>query len=610
MSGPHTIELTEKLRDLPAKPGVYLMKDASGKIIYIGKAKVLRNRVRSYFVSAPELHPKVAALREKIADFELMVTDTEVEALILEANLVKLHRPHYNINLKDDKRFPYLELTRDDDFPRLIVTRTRRRDNGIYFGPYANVRAMRETHRMILRLFKLRTCNLRIPHPKGAKYKVCLQYHIKRCPGPCAGLFSSTDYDREVRKVTKLLQGKSASLVEELRAEMTQLSLQQAYEDAAAVRDQVKAIETIMQKQKVSADRDVDRDIVAFARAGVDLAAVVLQLREGLLIGRQNYQLKANKDDGEEDISAAFLKQYYLNSTFIPEEIYCSFKCDDQQLIVQWLAEKRGSKVALSVPQRGEKLRIVEMAEANARLLLGELLAQRREQAEKLPFVVASLQKDLYLSRAPITVCAFDISNLGSSDAVGSMVFFKNGRPLKNNYRHFKIRTVTGQDDFAMMREVVSRYFTHVLEDEAEMPDLCIIDGGRGQLSAALSALEELGIDDLQICGLAKKFEEIVLPDEKKALTLPRTSSSLKLMQRIRDEAHRFAVTYHKKLRGRKIDKSLLDEIAGIGPKRKEQLLKALGSVDAVAAASDEELLKALRNKAQVAKVREFFQRS
>lgn len=583
------------------------MKDAAGKIIYIGKAKVLRNRVRSYFVNAPDSDAKGMALRQKIADFELFVTDNEAEALILEANLVKRHKPRYNINLKDDKRFPYLKLTRDDDFPRLIVTRTMKRDKGIYFGPYANVGAMRDTHRMISRLFKLRSCNLRIPHPRGGRYKVCLQYHIKRCPGPCEALITAAEYDKEVQKAVKLLQGKSASLIEQLHGEMAELAQQQAYEEAAGVRDQIRAVEAVMQKQKVTADQVVDRDIIAFARSGGDIAAVVLQLREGLLIGRQNLHLKAEKDDIESDIAASFLKQYYLNSTIIPQEIFCSFQPAEESLIVEWLTAQRGGKVALLVPQRGEKLKIVEMAETNARLSLAELLKQRQESAEELPQVIQALQKDLYLHKTPIAICAFDISNLGSSDAVGSMVFFRNGKPAKKNYRHFKIKTVTGQDDFAMMYEVVSRYFSNVLEEEEEMPDLCLIDGGRGQLNAALSALKELGIDDLQICGLAKRLEEIVLPLEKKMLSLPRTSPSLRLMQRIRDEAHRFAITYHQKLRNRKVDKSLLDEIEGIGAKRKELLLGTFGSIDAIKQASSEELLKVLRNEGIVHKLREFF---
>jgi excinuclease ABC subunit C len=601
------IDLKDKLQDLPDKPGVYLMKDASGKIIYIGKAKILRNRVRTYFSNAPELNPKVAAMREKIADFELLVTDTEVEALILEANLVKLHRPRYNISLKDDKRYPFLKLTKDDGFPRLIVTRRLMQDGGLYFGPYANVGPMREIHRLITRLFRLRSCSLKIPHPKGGKYKVCLQYHIKRCPGPCEGLISPEDYDREVQKVVKLLQGKSASLIEQLQQEMVELSKQQDFEEAAIVRDQIRAIELVMQKQKVTEDRIVDRDIIAFARSAGDVAVVVLQLRDGLLIGRQNLHLKADKEEEEGDIAAAFIKQYYLSALFIPEEVYCSFKTDDEQIIRKWLAEKRGGRVELLSPQKGDKARIVEMAETNARLLLNELLQQRREREEKLPGVVAALQKDLYLVKPPLSICAFDISNLGASDAVGSMVFFRNGNPLKKNYRHFKIKTVVGQDDYAMMQEVVSRYFSRVLEDEEEMPDLCLIDGGRGQLNAALVALQELGIDDLQICGLAKRLEEVVLPADRKMLSLPKTSPALKLLQRVRDEAHRFAVTYHKKLRDGRIEKSVLDNIPGIGGKRKEQLLKAFPSVDAVREATVEELSAILHNQKLAQQIREFF---
>ncbi len=601
--------LRNKLEDLPTKAGVYIMKDDAGKIIYIGKAKILRNRVRTYFAQAPEINPKVAALKSKIADFELIVTDNEIEALILEANLVKKHKPRYNINLKDDKRYPFLMITQDDDFPRLVVTRTMRRDDGIYFGPYANVGGMRETYKMITRLFKLRTCKLKIPHPKGdGRYKVCLQYHIKRCDGPCVGLQSKEDYDKEVQKVIKLLQGKSASLIDQLHVEMKQLALDQNYEEAARVRDQIRTIEAIMQKQKVVADHAVNRDIIAFARSGGDIAAVVLQLRDGLLIGRQNFHLKADAGDNEADIAESFFKQYYLSSTMVPEEVYSSFQPEDEKLIQQWLTQRRGDRVELQVPQKGEKLRLIEMAEANARLLLQELMKQRQERAGKLPAAVALLQKDLYLKTPPVNIVCFDISNLGPADPVGSMVFFRNGKPLKRNYRHFKIKTVVGQDDFAMMREIVSRYFTRVLTGEAEMPDLCIIDGGRGQLGAALEALKEVGIADLQICGLAKHLEEIVLPGEKRMLSLPRTSPSLKLMQAVRNEAHRFAITFHRSLRDKKTERSLLDAIAGIGDKRKEQLLKSFGSLEAIRAADVEAINQIVKNKPLAQKIVDFFQ--
>ncbi len=600
--------LRDKLEELPLKPGVYIMKDEAGKIIYIGKAKILRNRVRTYFAQAPELNPKIAALKTKIADFELIVTDNEIEALILEANLVKKHKPRYNINLKDDKRYPFLMITQDDDFPRLLVTRSMRRDNGLYFGPYANVGGMRETYRMITRLFKLRTCKLKIPHPKGdGRYKVCLQYHIKRCDGPCVGLQSKEDYDKEVQKVIKLLQGKSASLLEQLGDEMKQLAAAQNYEEAARVRDQIRSIEGIMQKQKVVADHAVNRDIIAFARATSDISAVVLQLRDGLLIGRQNFHLKSASGDTESDIAESFMKQYYLTSTMVPEEVYCSFELEDQRLIQAWLSQRRGERVDLRIPQKGEKMRLIEMAEANARLLLQELLKQKQERSSKLPALVAALQKDLYLDKPPVSVCCFDISNLGETDAVGSMVFFRNGKPLKRNYRHFKIKTVAGQDDFAMMREIVSRYFTRVLTGEADLPDLCIIDGGRGQLNAALEALKELAIDDLQICGLAKRLEEIVLPGEKRMLSLPRTSPSLKMLQRVRDEAHRFAITYHRSLRDKKTERSLLDAIDGIGDKRKEMLLKTFGSLEAIRAADADQLNAVVKNKALSQKIVAFF---
>ncbi len=609
MTDPFT-HLRDKLADLPVQPGVYLMKDSGGKIIYIGKAKVLRNRVRTYFALTSSGDPKTEALRSKIADFEFLVTTNEIEALILEANLVKKHKPRYNVNLKDDKRYPFLKITGDDDFPRLVVTRSLHRDNGIYFGPYANVGGMRETYRLITRLFRLRDCKLRIPHPRpNGTYKVCLQYHIKRCDGPCEKLISKEDYAREVDKVVKLLQGRSAALIAQLEIEMKDYAAAKNFEEAARARDQIRAIQAIMQKQKVVADESIDRDIIAFARSAGDVAAVVLQLRDGLLVGRQNFHLKADASDTEADIAVSFFQQYYLSSAMIPEEIYCSYRPEDESLIKSWLSQRRNGRVELAFPQKGEKLRLIEMAEANARLILQELLKQRQERAGELPPAVALLQKELMLAKPPVKMCCFDISNLGTSNPVGSMVFFHNGKPLKRNYRHFQIKTVTGQDDFAMMNEIVTRYFTRVLSGEFEAPDLCIIDGGRGQLNAALAALSELGIEDQQICGLAKRFEEIILPDEKRAVTLPHTSPALKLMQRVRDEAHRFAITYHRSLRNKKTEQSLLDSIPGIGDKRKHELLKSFGSLDALRQADAEAINRVIRNKHLASTIVEYLSR-
>jgi excinuclease ABC subunit C len=602
-------DLQDKLRELPTKPGVYLMKDAAGKIIYIGKAKILRNRVRSYFTESRTADPKVNILRSKIADLEVLVTDNEIEALILEANLVKQHKPRYNVDLKDDKHYPYLKITADDDFPRLIVTRRVRDDGALYFGPYASAGAMWRTQRMLVRQFRLRTCNYQIPHSKGREYKVCLQYHIKHCPGPCEDLISVERYGKEIQRVVRFLQGKSAGLIEELRKEMLVHSETQEYEEAARVRDQVAAIAAVIEKQKVDAAQMVDQDVIAAARSGGDLAMVVLQIREGLLIGRQNHYLRVDQSDSNEEIAAAFLKQYYLDAQFIPAEIFCSLNAAEAPLIRKWLSRERGGSVRLRFPQKGDKLRLVEMAQTNARLLLGELLTQKQEKREKLPYAVERLHKELYLQRPPHTIAALDISNLGSTDPVGSLVFFRQGKPAKKNYRHFRIKTVVGQDDYAMMREVVSRYFSRVLADEEEMPDLCLIDGGRGQLNAALEALEELGITDLQICGLAKRLEEIILPDEKKSLSLPRHSSALKLLQRVRDEAHRFAITHHKKLRDRRTTKSVLDKIPGIGPKRKEKLLREFGSLEKVRQSTPEQLAKVIGGEKLAALVLKKLQR-
>jgi excinuclease ABC subunit C len=602
-------ELNTRLADVPRQPGVYLFKDSKDRIIYIGKAKVLRNRLRSYFSSIEPADPRLVALRAKIADFEVLVTDNEIEALILEANLVKQHRPKYNVNLKDDKHYPYLKLTADDDFPRLIVTRRVRDDGARYFGPYANASSMWRTQRMLVRLFRLRTCNYQIPHPKGKQHKVCLQYHIKHCPGPCEELISADEYGKEVDRVARFLQGKSAGLVEELNQEMHQLAAREEFEEAARVRDQISAIESVTEKQKVDVARKVDQDVIALARSGTDMTAVVLQIREGLLIGRQHHHLQVDVGESNSNVAAAFFKQYYLDATFVPPEIFSSVEIDDRTLIGKWLTRKRGKSVMLRSPERGDKARLVEMAETNARLLLGEILSQRQAKTEKLPYSVERLQKELYLQAPPADVCAFDISNLGPSDPVGSLVYFRQGKPLKKNYRRFRIKTVVGQDDYAMMREVVSRYFSRVVAGEEKMPNLCLIDGGRGQLNAALAALDEVGITDLPTCGLAKRLEEIILPDEKRSLTLPRHSPALRLLQRIRDEAHRFAITHHKVIRDRKTKGSKLDEIPGVGPKRKEKLLREFGSLAKLREADLEEVAKAVGSRALAERVLDHLQR-
>jgi excinuclease ABC subunit C len=582
-------DIKTKLENLPTKPGVYLMKDKSGRIIYVGKAKSLRNRVRAYFQDAPPYHPKISALISKISDFDVLATDSEMEALILESNLIKEYKPRYNVNLKDDKRYPYLKVT-FEPFPRVLVVRRVKKDKAKYFGPYTNVKAMRQTLRILRRIFPVRSCSAALPSPR--RIKLCLDFYIKRCLGPCEEKISEKEYREIIDNVCLFLSGRNEALLSHLKERMEHYAKTENFEMAAQIRDQIKALDSVMERQKVADIEKVDKDIIALARDKKDVFVVALQIREGVLIGRQNFHLIAFKESEDKEILSTFLRQYYMYSAVIPPEIILPLNIDDQEMIQDWLASKREGKVKFLVPQRGEKVKLLEMATYNAQLSLDELLLQKSEAKKKVPPVIKSLEKDLYLSIPPRKIAAFDISNLGPSDAVGSLVFFEDGRPKKSQYRRFRIKTVEGQDDFAMMGEVVKRYFTRLSEEKKEFPDLVLVDGGKGQLSTTLETLNTLGIKNQNVIALAKRLDEVFLPGESDSLMIPKSSVSLKLLQRIRNEAHRFAIDYHRKLRKRRIIKSELDEIPGIGPTRRKILLSHFGSVERIKQVGLEELLR------------------
>ena len=583
-------KLEMKIRNLPNAPGVYLFRNKEGKIIYIGKAKSLKNRVRTYFQSNGNHDLKTSRLVTMVADFDLMVTDSEIEALILEANLVKEHKPRYNINLKDDKHFPYVKVTINEPFPRVLVVRRLERDGARYFGPYTNSKGMRRTLSFLCSLFNIRTCNLTIPHPTGRIQKVCLDYHIGRCGGPCEGFQSEKDYREMVDSVILFLAGKSETLIEKLKKRMALLSTRTKFEEAAKIRDQVTALESVRQRQKVDAGKVVNRDILAYAREGRDTVVVVLQLREGILIGRQDFQLQAEPEVIDEEVLSEFVEQYYNHQPNLPEELYLPLAFPEEALISRWLSRMRGRKVTIFTPQKGEKLKLVDMAAANARLLLDEMLIQKKGYKERVGKSVQALKEDLHLDISPRTIACVDISNTGENDAVGALVYFDNGRPKKSEYRHFKIKEVRGQNDFAMMREVVGRYFFRLREEKRAAPDLLVIDGGKGQLSSVQAEIKSLGFDKLNMIGLAKKFEEIYLPAHKEPLTIPKASPGLRLLKQIRDEAHRFAVEYNRKVRTKRTILSSLDSLAGVGPKRRDILLRHFGSVKRIKAATLEEL--------------------
>ena len=582
-------ELALKLKNLPTSPGVYLFKNARGKIIYIGKAKNLRNRVRTYFQASNHHDAKTARMVSRVADLELMATENEIESLILEANLVHEHKPRYNVRLKDDKHFPYIKIT-NERFPRVLVVRRLETDKATYFGPYTNAKAMRRTLALLTRLFKIRSCSLTIPHPQGKPQEVCLDYHIKRCGGPCAGHQTEEDYNQLVKGVVMVLSGKSKELVETLTEKMYAASEALEFEQAREYRDQAQAIQDLMVKQRVDVGQVVDRDIVSIARESGDAVAVVMQIREGVLIGRQDFQLAAEVEETDENVLETFVTQYYNHQPNLPQEVFLPLDLPQVKLIERWLRKLKGGALKVLTPKIGEKSRIVELAGKNARMLLDELLIQKRMQTERTSKMVTCLKDELKLDRSPRAMVCFDISNTGENDAVGSCVFFENGKPKKGEYRHFKIKGVVGQDDFRMMREVIGRYFYRISQDEGNPPDLVVVDGGKGQLSSALTELQSLGFVQQPIISLAKRLEEVYLPGRSDPVTIPRSSPALLLLKQIRDEAHRFAITYNRKVRTKRVIKSALDDIPGIGPAKRELLLKTFGSVKRIREASVEQL--------------------
>lgn len=583
-------DLELKLKNLPVSSGVYIFKDAAGKIIYIGKAKVLRSRVRSYFRSAKGLDPKTLRMRAKVVDLELMVTDSEVEALILEANLIREHKPLYNVDLKDDKHFPYVKVTTDEQFPRVLVVRRLEKDGATYFGPYTSSRTMRKTVNFLTQLFRIRSCSLVIPHPSGRKQEVCLDYQIDRCGGPCEMHQSREDYQELVDGVIMALSGKTKRLIEQLTRKMLKASRETEYEAAGRYRDQIEGLKSLAVKQNVDVGVLVDRDIVSIARERRDAVAIVMQVRDGVLIGRQDFRLTSDVDESDLVVLETFLAQYYNYQPNLPEEVFLPMEVANRLVFQRWLTRLKGRQVKLVTPKAGRKVKLVGLAAQNARLLLDELLIQKKSQSERTSKLVTCLKDDLHLSASPRSIVCFDISNTGETDAVGSCVYFVNAKPKKSQYRHFKIKGVSGQDDFKMMREVIGRYFHRIKEENLSPPDLIVVDGGKGQLSAARAELKFLGFDDQPIVGLAKRLEEVFLPEMKAPLTISRSSPSLLLLRRVRDEAHRFAITFNRKVRSKRTIHSALDDIPGIGPARRQMLLKKFGSVKRIRAASVEQI--------------------
>ncbi len=585
-------KLETNLKNLPSSPGVYQFLNKDGKIIYVGKAKNLKNRVRSYFQENIS-SAKTAALVNKIDNFQLVVTDSELEALILENNLIKQYKPRYNVNLKDDKSFPFIKIT-NELFPRIYATRNVVNDGSKYFGPYTDVKSMRASLKIINQIFKVRSCKLDLTEENIAakKFRVCLDFHINKCDGPCEGLIQPKEYNDMINEVIKLLKGKTNELIKELKVRMQKSVDNLEFEKAAELRDKIDQLSSISSKQKIVNDDEEDRDIFAIAYEGKDSTCAVFNIRSGKLIGKK--QLKLTIEEGEElpNIYSAAIKFYYGDQVEIPYEIIVEVPPEDADALTEWLRMKSNRKTKIFVPQRGDLKSLVKMCKENAILQLKEIQLQKMKNLGNVSYSVSALQRDLRLRTLPRKIECFDISNLQGTDTVASMVVFEDGKPKKSLYRKFIIKTVEGPDDFSSMREVIERRYSKLLEENQPLPDLIMVDGGKGQLSSAVEILDNLGFINYNIIGLAKRLEEVFLPNNSDPELIPKTSSGLKLLQQIRDEAHRFAITFHRERRSKRIIKSELTDIKGIGTETAKLLLQKFGSLKSIKQAPQNELEK------------------
>jgi excinuclease ABC subunit C len=595
-----TPELKATLASLPDRPGVYLMKDARGVVLYVGKAQSLRSRVRQYWQqgrgSAAPL--RIESALDRVADVEITLTDTVSEALLLEANLVKRYQPRFNVRLKDDKSYPFIKVTLAEEFPRIERTRRLPDDGSRYFGPYASASSVDEAMNLIRRLFPFRTCTIEIREGRRALARPCLLYHIKRCQGPCIEAIDRDAYRRDIEQVMLFLEGRQERVRGALVAEMDSASEALEFERAAALRDKVRAIERTMESQKMAGFARRELDVLGFARSGTEAAVQLFAIREGKTVSRDIFLLENAAEGSDDDALAAFLKQYYARAASIPPRSLVPWRPAEADDLEAFLASRAGRRVALAVPQRGEGRQLLELASRNAAAMLAREQAKRLADEGRSLAALEGLAEALSLPAPPMRIECYDISTIQGTATVGSMVVFEEGRPRTGEYRRFRIRTVQGQDDFASHREVLRRRFRRALEPEEgsaeelrwRMPDLVLIDGGRGQVSAARGVLDELGLHDLPVAGLAKEREELFLPGRPAPVLLPPSSSALFLVQRLRDEAHRFAITYHRQLRGRAVTRSALDEVPGVGPARKRALLRVFGSSKALRRASADEI--------------------
>jgi len=601
--------IAEQLRQLPASPGVYLLKDAAGNILYVGKAANLRHRVRSYFGAGQNLTPKLRRMAARVGELDFFVTNSEQEALILECTLIKRHRPRYNVRLKDDKTFPYLRISLDEDWPGVYITRRLEENGGRYFGPFASAKSVRQTLKVIKGIFPFRSCSRVI---KGNDSRPCLDYYIHRCLGPCVGAVDKEEYEEVIKQVILFLEGRQEAVVRQLENKMEQAAEAMNFEQAALLRDQIQAINRVIEGQRIAAAVKGEQDVIAFAGDGDQAYVQVFFIRGGKLIGKESFVLRGTRSEEPTQIMASFIKQFYSSSPSIPPLLLLQHPVEDAAVIEGWLKDRRGGRVRIQAPRRGNKKQLVDIVAENARQGLELLRIKQLAAPEALAEALAEVKKELDLSHIPSRIEGYDISDIRGTAAVGSMVVFEEGKPKPAHYRRFRIKTVSGADDYAMLGEVLRRRFKRTENASAEggwavMPDLVLVDGGRGQLSAALSAMRESGVGSVPVVGLAKENEEIFIPRRAAPVVLPRSSPGLQLLQRLRDEAHRFALGYHKKVRKRETFASALDAVPGIGPKRKRTLLRQFGSLQGIREASEQELAAAKgMTRSSARKVKEY----
>lgn len=616
--------IEDELKKLPSQPGVYLMHDAKDEIIYVGKAVSLKNRVRQYFQSSRNKSAKIEQMVSRIARFEYIVTDSEMEALVLECNLIKEHQPRYNTMLKDDKAYPYIKVTVGEDFPRVMLARTMKKDKNRYFGPYTSAGAVKDTIDLIHKLYKIRTCSRNLPRDTG-KERPCLNYHIKQCDAPCQGYISKEEYGENIRQVLEFLNGRYDGVLKNLEEKMKAASDAMDFEKAIEYRDLLSSVKKVAQKQKITSSNMEDRDIIAMARDDMDAVVQVFFVREGKLIGRDHFRMSMATAETKGQILSSFVKQFYAGTPFLPKELWVQYELEDMELIGQWLSARKGQKVRITVPKKGDKERLVELAEKNAALVL--IQDNERNKREEMRTIGAMNQVAQWLGLENVRrMEAFDISNISGYESVGSMVVFENGRPKRSDYRKFRIKTVIGPNDYASMKEVLARRFTHGMEEQKQLknqgvekefgsftrfPDLLMMDGGKGQVNIALEVMEQLGLS-IPVCGMVKDDNHRTrgLYYQNEEISIDRHSEGFRLITRIQDEAHRFAIEYHRSLRSKSQVRSILDEIPGIGDTRRKSLMRSFQSLDAVREASVEELCQVPgMNRAAAESVYQFFRR-